>query len=200
MTEKHYVSPVDLRNDSFRLGALVYASGFRPDFMVALWRGGASIGCYVQEILEYIGLDVDHIAVRTSKYKGVDQASSTVKVHNLGYLTENLKKSSKLLIVDDIFDTGLSVEALISALMEKLGDEMPSVVKIATLYDKPSRNKSGRHPDYFIHHTDKWVVFPHELNGLSKEEIFHNMGDVASTLEYLGVFHGDFEDDWYYEM
>src|SRR5271154_2639497 len=102
---KHHVTPDDLRVDSFALGALVYKSGFHPDFMVALWRGGAPVGCYVQELLAYAGLEVDHIAIRTSKYTGIDQSSPTVKVHNLAYLIESLTSQSKLLIVDDISDT-----------------------------------------------------------------------------------------------
>jgi len=49
-------------------------------------------------------------------------------------------------------------------------------IKIATLYNKPSRNQTGLHPDYYVNLTDKWVVFPHELRGLTMEEIAATMG------------------------
>lgn len=173
---KHHVTPDQLRVDSFQLGANVIKSGFRPDFMIALWRGGAPIGCYVHELLKYQGLAVDHIAIRTSKYTGIDKANSTVKVHNLKYVSEHLRKDTKVLIVDDIFDTGHSIAAVFDALAEKLGDNMPSDIRVATVFYKPSRNQTTRVPDYFVHGTDKWVVFPHELEGASEQEIEKVMG------------------------
>jgi hypothetical protein len=51
---------------------------------------------------------------------------------------------------------------------------MPEQVRIATVYYKPARNKSALRPDYFIRETDQWLVFPHELQGLTREEILAN--------------------------
>jgi len=48
---------------------------------------------------------------------------------------------------------------------------MPSDVKIAVPYYKPSHNRTGRRPDYVLHETDDWLVMPHELSGLSTAEI-----------------------------
>lgn len=179
---KQYVQPDELRVDSFTLGAKIMESEFRPDFMIALWRGGAPIGCYVHEFLKYFDLNVDHIAIRTSKYTGIDQASSTVKVHNLGYVSEKLRKETKLLLVDDIFDTGLSIDAVIRDLTERLGDNMPLDVKVATIFYKPSRNKTTRVPDYYIHDTNRWVVFPHELEAMTLEDIEIAMGSKISEI------------------
>ncbi len=41
MPPKLYLTAQQLLEDSFRLGAKVLASGFRPSFIVAIWRGGA---------------------------------------------------------------------------------------------------------------------------------------------------------------
>lgn len=179
---KQYVQPDELRLDSFTLGAKVMDSKFRPDFMIALWRGGAPIGCYVHELLKYCGLQVDHIAIRTSKYTGIDQASATVKVHNLGYVTEQLCKETKLLLVDDIFDTGLSIDAVIRDLAERLGPNMPLDVRVATIFYKPIRNKTTRVPDYFVHETTRWVVFPHELEAMTLEEVELAMGKQIAEI------------------
>ena len=46
----------------------VYESGFRPDYIVGVWRGGAPIGIAVQEFLDVLGVKSDHIAIRTSSY------------------------------------------------------------------------------------------------------------------------------------
>ncbi len=39
MSEKLYLDAQDLLEDSWRLGAMVADSGFRPSFIVAIWRG-----------------------------------------------------------------------------------------------------------------------------------------------------------------
>jgi hypoxanthine phosphoribosyltransferase len=187
---KLFIQPNDLRIDSFKLGNKVIDSDFRADFMVALWRGGAPIGCYVQELLKYCNINTDHIAIRTSKYSGVDQANSNVVVHNLKYLVERLRKDSKVLIVDDIFDTGLSIAAVIDTLREQTSPEnFPDDIRIATVYYKPTRNKTKRIPDYFIHETDRWVVFPHEIEGMDVEEICAVMGDEIGEIVMKSVYH-----------
>jgi hypothetical protein len=48
---------------------------------------------------------------------------------------------------------------------------MPENVRIATVYFKPARNKTQLKPDFYIRATDEWLVFPHELKGLTREEI-----------------------------
>lgn len=174
---KHYVQPNELRTDSFRLAAQIVNSGFRPDFMVCLWRGGAPVGCYVHEFLKYKGMKVDHIAIRTSKYTGIDQSNSTVEIHNLTYLVENLRENINLLVVDDIFDSGHTIKAFLDKLCNQLGRNTPNDIRVATVFYKPLRNKTNIYPNYFIHETDKWVVFPHELEGFTAEEIDTVLGE-----------------------
>ena len=52
--EKVYISANDLLLDSFRLAEKIVASGFRPDFIIGVWRGGAPVGIAIQEYLEYV--------------------------------------------------------------------------------------------------------------------------------------------------
>lgn len=180
---KVFISPDDLREDSIKLGLKVLDT-FRPDFMIALFRGGVPVGCYIHGLFKRHKLDTDYISVRTSKYTGVNTARDHVEVHGLAYPLEKIGPDTKLLIVDDISDTGLSVEALMTKLKEGLGDRMPRQenVKVATLYYKPSRNKSGRAPDYFVFVTGQWVVFPHEIEDMTDEEIETNMGSHLLSL------------------
>jgi hypoxanthine phosphoribosyltransferase len=179
---KHFVQPDTLRLDSFKLAAQVVESGFKPDFIVGIFRGGCPIGCHVDEFLKYMNINADHIAVRTSRYTGIDQVAETIAVHNLGYLVERLNKDSKVLVIDDVYDSGLSIEAFFDALKEKLCCKMPINIHIGTIFYKPSRNKTGKVPEYFVHESDEWIVFPHELEGLSIEEINTNMGKEIGDL------------------
>ena len=171
MTDKLFISADSLLADSFELAAKVMASGYRPSFLVALWRGGAPIGIAVQEWLEHRGLRTDHITVRTSSYTGIDQTDKTVRVHAMDYLVSKVTNEDRLLLVDDVFDSGRSIEAVLDELWRRCPHNHPKEIKIATVYFKPSRNRSAHTPDWYVHATDRWLVFPHELVGLTDEEI-----------------------------
>ena len=183
--EKQYISAEQLLDDSFRLGMQILESGFRPHFIVGIWRGGAPVGITVQELLDYFGILTDHIAIRTSFYKGIEERDSRIRVHGLQYVVDNVDADEGLLIVDDVFDTGLSIEAVIANLQQRARRNTPTEIRIATAYFKPESNRTDRVPDYFIHETDKWLVFPHELNGLSREEIRNRKPGVESVVAKL---------------
>lgn len=172
MSEKLFLSAQGLLEDSFRLGAQVINSGFKPSIMIAIWRGGTPVGIAVQEILSYVGIDTDHIAIRTSAYgAGIDDRRSAIRIHGLNYLIKRIRHEDRLLIVDDVFDTGHTVEAVIDELGRKARLNTPDDIRVAVPYYKPGRNETGRVPDYYIHQTESWIKFPHSLEGLSREEI-----------------------------
>jgi hypoxanthine phosphoribosyltransferase len=157
--------------DSFRLADQIFRSGFRPHFIVGVWRGGAPVGIAVQEYLDYMGVETDHIAIRTSSYYGINQQDKEVRVHGLNYIIDHVNSDDELLLVDDVFDSGRSVIAIVDELKLKTRANLPETIKIATPYYKPDRNTTEIIPDYYVHETDRWLVFPHELAGLSSEEI-----------------------------
>lgn len=179
---KHYISANTLLDDSYKLAHMILESGFEPDYIVGVWRGGTPVGIAVQEYLDYRGLTSDHIAIRTSSYTGIAARSSTVRVHGLGYIVDNINADDKLLIVDDVFDTGLSVDAIILKLNEQCRRNMPEDTRIATVYYKPEKRKTERIPDYYIHETNEWLVFPHELHGLTMDEIANFKSPLISKL------------------
>jgi uncharacterized protein len=172
--DKHFISADSLLRDSIELGLRVVRSGFRPTFLVGIWRGGAPIGIAVQEILEYNGIECDHVSIRTSSYTGIDQQSRTVRVHAVDYLVSSLNAQDHLLLIDDVFDSGRSLEAVIAELRRRCRLNTPQQIRVATVYYKPARNRSNLTPDFYVRATDRWLVFPHEVNGLSREEILAN--------------------------
>ena len=172
--EKLFISANSLLRDSIELARLIVRSGLRPTYLVAMWRGGTPIGIAVQEVLEYHAIEVDHIAIRTSSYVGIDKQSKTVRVHALDYLVSRLSAEDQLLLVDDVFDSGRSLDAVIAELKRRCRRNLPEVIRIATVYYKPERNRSTLVPDYYVHATDSWLVFPHEIVGLTREEILEH--------------------------
>lgn len=151
--EKQFVGAQTLLEDSFRLAVKIHASGFRPDYIVGIWRGGTPVGVVVHDFLAYVGIDVDHISVRTS-YHGMEfyhagQAAARTQVHSTRYLVDRVNSGDSLLIVDDVYASGRSVDAVIRKLGRKLRRNMPGDIRVAVPWVKPAQNKTGRTPDYF---------------------------------------------------
>jgi len=180
--DKTVLSAQDLLDDSFRLGLKIVESGFRPTLIIAIWRGGTPVGMAVQEILDYCGVESDHIAIRTSSYVGVDQRGA-VAVHGLNYIIKKICHEDRLLIVDDVFDTGNTIAAVIEELRKRARDNTPDDIRIAVPWYKPSRNETDLVPDYFIHETAEWLVFPHELDALSPGELREARPEIARIVE-----------------
>ena len=175
--KKTFLDEQTLIEDSFKLGVKIFESDFKPTFIVGLWRGGSSVGIYVQECLQTLGIASNHISLRTS-YRGqpsyheiTNSPVSDIRVHGTKYLVENLNTEDSLLIVDDVFSTGKNIEAIINRLKSKLRLNMPEDVRIATLYQRPSFKAVDTQADFVLHKTEDWLVFPYEMSGLSLDEI-----------------------------
>ena len=83
-----------------------------------------------------------------------------------------------------VLDSALVLVALLW-LMGAAGTALanaPREVRIATVYWKPARNRTALKPDFFVHETDAWLVFPHEINGLTVDEIRRNKPEAAMIL------------------
>ena len=189
LQNKRFLSEQEIMEDSFRLGVNIYNSGFRPTFIIGLWRGGSTIGIYVQECLQTLGLPTDHIALRTS-YEGattyagmIENPLQRIRVHGTQYLLETLNLDDNLLIVDDVYSSGLNVQAVIERLEARLKRNMPADVRVAALYFKPDNLQTERRPDYHLYECDEWLVLPYELDGLSEVELIKHKPEAAKLID-----------------
>lgn len=187
---KRFIDEQDLLEDSYRLAVKIYQSGFRPDFIVGVWRGGSTVGIYVQECLQYLGLETDHIAIRTS-YRGHDdyfrqlEQGSPMRAHGLQYLIENLNADDALLIVDDVYSTGRNVQSVIERLQVKTKRNMARDLRVAAPYCRPDAERDNPAPDYFLHQTEDWLVLPYELTGMSRDELQAHKSWIVPLLDEL---------------
>jgi hypoxanthine phosphoribosyltransferase len=186
---ERFIAANDLLRDSFQLAANIYEAGFKPDFLVGLWRGGSSVGIAVQEGLDYFGVKTDHIAIRTSytgarDYSQMVSKADSIRVHGLQYLLENLCAHHSMLIVDDVYSTGSSVSAVINQLTRKTRRNLPHDIRIASVWYRPTEN-TLRTPEYFVHETSDWLVLPYELSGFSITELQENRPELTPLLKRL---------------
>lgn len=166
MVEKTYLSAEEYQLDSFKLASMILQDVWNPDDMIALWRGGAPVGVIVHEFLYYHGLRPRHRILKCHSYTGIKSRNTEVIFENAEEIFNSIVPGSKVLIVDDIFDTGNTAKAVI----EKL-NTFGADVRFATVYWKPDQNQTSLKPDFYIKKTDRWIVFPHELDGLTPGEI-----------------------------
>jgi hypothetical protein len=130
------------------LAKKIRESGYKPDVIVGVSRGGWVPARIMSDLLENPNLD----NVRVEFY--VDVA----KTRNAPLLTQGASADvagKRVLVVDDVSDTGKSLQLVKNHVLKQGAKEL----KIATLYRKPW---SMLKPDYFERETELWVVFPWE--------------------------------------
>jgi len=178
--EKVFIDANTLLSESFRLARKIWDDGYHPDFLVTLWRGGTPVGCAIHEFFKYMGQDPFHTTIITRSYIDFKQ-TGTVEVRGMEHIIEIVSNKDKLLFIDDVFDTGLTFKEVLGTLKEKVGDNAPEV-RIATVFYKPGKNETGISPDYYLIEDDRWIVFPHELEGISSEELDKKGREIAEIV------------------
>lgn len=175
---KRWVSGDELFAGAFRLACRVYRSGYRPDVILSLWRGGAPIGLAVDEFFRYHGLEVRHTVLEVKSYHGMERRTAPV-VEDMSRLLRQIPRGGRVLIVDDIVDSGSTVAAIRQRLARRTRH-----VRVAALFFKPEAvGDEASTPDYFIYRTRCWVVFPHELADLTDRELPRKGPLPASLIE-----------------
>lgn len=121
---------------------------FKPDIVVGVARGGWPVARVMSDLLE----NPEVANVKAEFYLGV---AETKKEPIITQPVSASVRSKKVLVVDDVADTGKSLALVKEHLME----QGATVVKIATIYYKPW---SILKPDWFERQTERWIVFPWE--------------------------------------
>jgi uncharacterized protein len=123
--------------------------GFQPDVIVGVSRGGWVPARFLSDLLENSNL----ASVKVECYTGIGEASEVPR------LTQELVADvagKRVLVVDEVSDTGKSLKLVIQHIKQR----NPREIKTATLYCKP---QSVLKPDFYERETSRWVVFPWEL-------------------------------------
>jgi len=163
---KLYISAEKFMNDCFHLGNMIYESDYKPDIVLGIWRGGSIPAIVVHEYLRFRKLNVTSAVITTKSYIDIGKQSDEVEIDMSEKVLIRLKNASKILIVDDVVDTGKTIEAIYKK-FDNMG--ITAKVKVASVYYKPKT--SSVFPYYHLYETEKWIVFPHELEGLLPDEI-----------------------------
>jgi hypothetical protein len=170
-----------VRNNAIRLAHRIQVDGFAPDVVYVSLRGGAYVGNVVSEYFKLTRQNrhpVFYAAVVARSYRDVSQ-QERVMVDGWTYAPEHLRHGDQVLLVDDIFDTGRTVNHLVEVIMSK---GLPrDAIRVAVhdykirLYE---RSILPIVPDYWCRkhvierpEDDFWIHYlSHELQGLTEGE------------------------------
>jgi uncharacterized protein len=142
---------------------------YKPDILVAIARGGLIPACILTDLLEIPALDF----IQIEFYSGINQTKLEPTLRQT--LTTDIV-GKKVLLVDDIADTGESLKLAKTHLQQKGAGQ----IKTATLYYKPM---SITIPDFYEKQTTSWVVFPWETKETLRRIIQKQQGKRALNNE-----------------
>lgn len=166
--------------DSFRLARKIWDDGCRPDFMIALWRGGAPPGIAIQEYFRWKGHDFYHTAIRTQSLEGIVQGGG-YDIRGLEHVIDNVDADHSLLVVDNFFETGRTVFEVVDHIRRGARRNTPRI-QVATVYLRPGRRCHEVRPNYWLHEVEQVPVFPHELQVMDPERIRRSDADLYEAI------------------
>ena len=178
MENKVYLNAQAYLRDSWRLARQILDSDWRPDALLALWRGGAPVGAAVHEFLKVKGLSLLHMPIKCASYTGIGTSQAEVVFSHADGVFAALVPGTKVLVVDDVFDTGRTAAAVRRKLAARQCE-----ARIACVYWKPSKNVTDDKPDFHVRELDDWIVFPHEIEGLTPEEVAKKDPELAALMD-----------------
>jgi hypoxanthine phosphoribosyltransferase len=173
LPQPKYVAPSwdEIYDLMVSLGRKIKESKFKPDVIVGVSRGGWPPARIMSDLLNNPNL----ANMKVEFYKDIGVPSKSPRITQP--VTSDVQ-NKKVLVVDDVADSGLSLRAVRNHLRWKGTEE----IRVCTIYYKPH---SIYIPDYFAKRTSSWIIFPWErvetIRLLSKK-LERNNGHLASQI------------------
>lgn len=203
---KEFLEYDTVRNNALKLANKIYKDGFIPDVIYCSLRGGAYMANIISEYFKILAKvnkfhPVLYAGVVARSYSDVAQHTK-VFIDGWTYPPENLRPGDKILLVDDIFDSGRTINCLVETLMNSRGmprEDIKVVVhdyKFFTYYNE----QLPIQPDYYCRkfeinspEENRWIHYmSHELVGLSKKELEeYYFKDDPELIDVLSPYLGD---------
>jgi len=195
---KEFVSYDTIRNNAIKLAYRIYKDGFIPDVIYVSLRGGAYMGNVISEYFKFVRSErpVFYAAVVARSYTGFNQ-EETIRIDGWTYNPDFLRHGDRVLLVDDVFDSGRTINYLARVIMER---GLPrDDIKIA-VHDYKVREYIPQRlpitPDYWCRkievptrEDETWIHYmSHELEGLTEAEVAeHYLRDDPALAEAMSL-------------
>ncbi|MCR5386958.1 MAG: phosphoribosyltransferase [Treponema sp.] len=179
---KEFLPYDKVRNNALKIAHKIYTEDhFVPDVLYCSLRGGAYMANVISEYFKIVRKDkhpVLYAALVARSYSGV-KSHSKVMIDGWTYPPERLRPGDKVMLVDDIYDSGDTIQALADILLDR---GIPREDLKIVVHDYKHFTYKNQHeiiPDYYCRKfeitnpdEDRWIHYmSHELVGLSKEDL-----------------------------
>jgi hypoxanthine phosphoribosyltransferase len=167
---KHYLTheqiQLSLRNIADKINA-EYA-GKKPVFLVVL--NGAFM--FATDLLKMIQIECEVSFIRLASYQGMQTTHVVKEIFGI----ENELKGKHVIMLEDIIDTGITMEHL----LKKISENGAESIKVATLLFKKEKFEKNYHIDYigFTIPNDFVVGYGLDYNGYGR-----NLEDIYSVID-----------------
>jgi hypoxanthine phosphoribosyltransferase len=191
---KEYIPYSTVRYNSFKLAFKIFNSGFIPDVIYVCLRGGVYIGniiCEYFKIIRKNAAPVFYAAVVARSYFTSEERYNVV-VDGWTYDPEYLRFGEKILFVDDIFDSGYTMNHLVNCVLDQGIPRKDIRVAVHNYKKRPYLTKQQPvTPDFYAQeHTietpedDIWIHYlSHEIAGLKRKDLFDLFPDADEEVK-----------------
>ncbi len=187
--KKEFLPYDTVRNNALKLAHRIHNDGFIPDVIYVSLRGGAYLGNVISEYFKIVQGDnepagrvrkrpVYYAAVVARSYTSVRE-SAEVRVDGWTYSPDHLRTGDRILLIDDIFDSGNTINHLAKIILKKgVPREDLKIAVHDYKYFVDKENQLPIQPDYWcrkheesVNGAGSWIHYlSHELIGLKAEE------------------------------
>jgi len=193
---KDFISYNTVRNNALKLANKIHTDGFIPDVIYVLLRGGAYLGNVFSEyfkIVKRAERPVFYAAVVARSYTNIREQSA-VMIDGWTYNPEHLRNGDKILLVDDIYDSGRTINYLGEVIINQGIPREDLKIAVHDYKDiRYVKNKLPLIPDYTCRthliekpEDDVWIHYmSHELIGLSNNEISEYYSDSPELVDIV---------------
>jgi uncharacterized protein len=162
-----HISPKNFIELSFELGRKLFESGIRPKHTISIWRGGTPVGLGVDAFYRSRGLVLNHTTIATESYHAIGQQSEVI-VKGLDHVVNVICREDDLLILDDVYETGNTIKAIVKALESGAKANFPRRIIVGTIHSKPEKHNYKELEIISVENIEGsiWIDYPHELADL----------------------------------
>jgi len=183
--KRYYISYNEVRNNAIKISHVIASHGFIPDIIYVNLRGGAYTGNVISEYFKIVTAcapsPVFYAAVVARSYQA-DKQMRDIIIDGWTYHPDRLNPRDKVMIVDDIYDSGRTMQHMVEIIRDR-GIPRENIKVVVHDYKIREYGKKLKViPDYYCRkfsvnnpENDFWIHYlSHELENLSERDIIQH--------------------------
>jgi hypoxanthine phosphoribosyltransferase len=177
---KEFLKFETIQENCIALTQKLIDDNYVPDYIFLILRGGAFVGNIISEYYKYKMPEKKILieAVVATSYSSYELKNSEVVIRSWTREPALLRRTDKVLLCDDTYDSGNTINAIASHL--KIFNDNTKIV----VHDyKHSEKEPEIKPDFWCREMtrEQWINYPTELIGLTNEEIRNNYSEKLQS-------------------